>query len=238
MLDQMQIILAAEELIEISMQKMEKSVVLKEDIAHFYRLDKDDNDRNCDFLIRSVEDCLGRERYRTNRANDLQSMLSQANRDARTGAPSIIDPPGRNGPSEGGERRKKKRQERKAKVAAAKAAAAPAPTPAGKGKGKGPGKEKKVLTTSISLEVVLIPPKSVGLSTRSFLPLKLLRWCSSLLGLDQGLPPRLGGSPGRNPRLVLKRMPLIGRILVIVSSLRSQEVVKTPTVRTCILMKR
>ena len=105
-------------------------------------IDKDDSDRNCDFLIRSMENNLDRERYRTNRANDLQSMLSQANRDARTGAPSIIDPPGGNGPSEASERRKKKRQERKARVAAAKAAAAPAPTPPGKGNGK--GEEKKV----------------------------------------------------------------------------------------------
>ena len=119
---------------------MEKSVVLKEDIAHVSRLD--DADRICDFLVRSMENYLDRERYRTNRANDLQSMLSQAH--AKTGAPSVLDPPGGSGPSEASERRKKKRQEMKAKIAAAKAAAAPAPTPNGKGKGKGLGKEKKV----------------------------------------------------------------------------------------------
>ena len=59
-LDQTQITLPAEELIEILMQKMEKSVVLKKNIAHFCRLDKDDNDRNCDFLIRSMENYLSR----------------------------------------------------------------------------------------------------------------------------------------------------------------------------------
>ena len=89
MLDQMQTTLPADELTEILMQKMEKSVVLKEDIAHFYRLDEDDPDRNCDFLIRSMENYLDRERYRTNRANDLQSMLSQAH--SRAGAPSVLD---------------------------------------------------------------------------------------------------------------------------------------------------
>ena len=122
------------------MQEMEKSVVLKEDIAHFYRMDEGHRNKNYDFLIRSMENYMDRERYRTNRANDLHSMLSQVNREARAGAPSIIDQPGGNGPSEVSEK-KKKRQERKAR-AAAKAAAAPAPTPTGKGKGK--GKEKKV----------------------------------------------------------------------------------------------
>ena len=62
MLDQMQTILPAEELLETLMQNMEKSVVLKEDIAHFYRLDKDDTDRNYDFLTRSMENYLDRER--------------------------------------------------------------------------------------------------------------------------------------------------------------------------------
>ena len=152
MLDPMQPTLPAEELTEILMQKMEKSVVLKEDIGHFYGLDKDDSDRNCDFLIRSMGNYLDRERYRTNRANDLQSMLSQAacprvglaQAHSRTGALSVLGASGGNATSEASERRKKKRQERKAKIAAAKVAAAPAPTPKGKGKGKGPGKDKKV----------------------------------------------------------------------------------------------
>ena len=117
------------------MQEMEKSVVLKEDIAHFYRMDEGHRNNNYDFLIRSMENYMGRERCRTNWANDLHSMLSQVNREARAGAPSIIDQPGGNGPSEVSEK-KKKRQERKAR-AAAKAAAAPAPTPTGKGKGEG-----------------------------------------------------------------------------------------------------
>ena len=137
MLDQMQTTLPTDELTEILMQKMEKSVVLKEDIAHFYRLNEDDPDRNCNFLIRSMENHLDRERYRTNRANDLQSMLSQTH--SRAGAPSVLDTSGGNVPSEASERKKK--QERKA---AAKAAAAPVPAPKGKGKGKGPGKDKKV----------------------------------------------------------------------------------------------
>ena len=134
MLDQMQTTPPAEELTEIPMQKMEKSVVLKEDIGHFYRMDEDGPDRNSDFLVTSMENYLDRERYRANRANDLQSMLSQAH--SRAGAPSVLDTPGGNATSEAGERRKKKRQERKAKVEAAKAAA-PAPTPKGKVKRKG-----------------------------------------------------------------------------------------------------
>ena len=81
---------------------------------------------------------MDRGRYRTNRAHDLQSMLSQAH--SRAGAPSVLDTPGGNITSEASERRKKKRQERKAKVAAAKAAAAPVLTPKGKGKGKEPRK--------------------------------------------------------------------------------------------------
>ena len=45
-LDQMQTTLPADELIGILMQKMEKSVVLKEDIAHFYRMDEGHKDKN------------------------------------------------------------------------------------------------------------------------------------------------------------------------------------------------
>ena len=134
-LDQMQTTISEDGLTEIFTQRMEKSVVLKEDIAHFYRMDEGHRNKNYDFLIRSMENYMDRERYRTNRANDLHSMLSQVNREARAGAPSIIDQPGGNGPSEVSEK-KKKRQERKAR-AAAKAAAAPAPTPTGKGKGEG-----------------------------------------------------------------------------------------------------
>ena len=55
MLAQIQTTLPADELTEILVQKVEKSVVLKEDIGHFYRKDKDDPDRNSDFLIRSME---------------------------------------------------------------------------------------------------------------------------------------------------------------------------------------
>ena len=102
MLDQMQTTLRTDELTEILMQKMEKSAVLKEDIAHFCRLDEDDPDRNCKFLIRSMENHLDCERYRTNRANDLQSMLSQAH--SRAGAPSVLDTSGGNVPSEASER--------------------------------------------------------------------------------------------------------------------------------------
>ena len=104
--------------------------------------DEEDSDRNSDFLIRSMENYLDRERYRTNRANDLHSILSQSQ--ARAGAPSVLDTPGGNTSAETREQKKKKRQERKAKLAAAKAAAAPAPTPKGKGKGKDPNREKKV----------------------------------------------------------------------------------------------
>ena len=135
-LDQMQTTISEDGLTEIFTQRMEKSVVLKEDIAHFYRMDDGHGNKDHDFLITPMENYMDLERYSTNRANDLHSMLSQVNREARAGAPSIIDQPGGNGPSEVSEKRKKKRQERKAR-AAAKAAAAPAPTPTGKGKGEG-----------------------------------------------------------------------------------------------------
>ena len=137
-LDQTQTIPPVDEFLEILTQKMEKSVVLREYIAHYYRMDEGHGDKNYSFLIRSMENYMDRERYKTNRANDFHSMPSLAQRDGnlRTDAPSVVDAPGGNGPSEASERRKTKKQKQKAK-AAAKAAAAPAPTPAGKGKGKG-----------------------------------------------------------------------------------------------------
>ena len=91
-------------LTEILLQKVEKSVVLKEDVGHFYRMDEDDYDRNSDYLIRSMENYLDRERYRTNRANDLHSMLSQSQ--TRAGAPSVLDTPGGNTSAEAREQRK------------------------------------------------------------------------------------------------------------------------------------
>ena len=142
MTSQMQTTLPPSELTEILSQKVEKSVVLKEDVGFFYRKDEEDPDRNSDFLIRSMENYLDRERYRTNLANDLHSILSQSQ--TRAGVPSVLDTPGGDTSVEVRESRKKKRLERKAKIAAAKAAAAPAPTPKGKGKGKDPKKEKKV----------------------------------------------------------------------------------------------
>ena len=84
----------ADGLAEILMQKMEKSVVLKEDIAHFYRMDEGHKDKNSDFLIRSMENYMDRERCKTNRANDLHSVLTP-NRDPRVGAPSVTDAPGK-----------------------------------------------------------------------------------------------------------------------------------------------
>ena len=144
MTSQMQTTLPADELTEILLQKVEKSIVLAQDVAHFYRKEEDDPDRNSDFLIRPMENYLDRARYRTNRANDLHSLLSQSQ--ARAGAPSVVNNPG--GISEEAkERKKKKRQEKKGKLAAAGDAAAPAPTPKGgkgKGKGKDPNKEKRV----------------------------------------------------------------------------------------------
>ena len=71
MTSQKQTALPPDELTEILLQQVEKSVVLKEDIGHFYRMDEDDYDRNSDYLIRSMENYLGCERYRANRANDL-----------------------------------------------------------------------------------------------------------------------------------------------------------------------
>eukprot|EP00919_Chromeraceae_sp_WS-2016_P013510 GHVR01031733.1.p1 GENE.GHVR01031733.1~~GHVR01031733.1.p1 ORF type:complete len:714 (+),score=95.88 GHVR01031733.1:463-2604(+) len=139
LISQMQTTLPADELIEILLQKVEKSIVLAQDIAHFYRKEEDDPDRNSDFLIRSMENYLDRARYRTNRANDLHSLLSPSQ--AKAGAPSVVNNPG--GISEEAkERKKKKRQEKKGELAAAGDAAAPAPTPKG-GKGKGKSKDPK-----------------------------------------------------------------------------------------------
>ena len=130
MLDQMNTILPQDEVTEILLQKVEKSIVLKEDVAHFYRMDEDDPNKNTDYLIRSMENYMDRERYRTNRANDLHSMLS--NRDSRTSAPSVA----LNDAETSGTGKKKKKKEQKGK-AAAKAPAAPATNPSGKGAGKG-----------------------------------------------------------------------------------------------------
>ena len=163
------------ELSEILMQKMEKSVALKEDIAHYYRMDEGHRDKNYEFLIRTMEKYMDQERYRTNRANDLHSMLALANRGVRSGAPSITDPPGGNGLSEANDKKKRKKQERKAK-AAAKAAAAPAPTPAGRGEGKTQRREKNAcVTTSIIPGAARKPLKNAGLSIRSSLPPRSLR---------------------------------------------------------------
>ena len=53
MVSQMQATLPPDELTEILLQKVEKSVVLKEDVGHLYRMEEDDYDydRNSDFLI-------------------------------------------------------------------------------------------------------------------------------------------------------------------------------------------
>ena len=52
---QMQTTPPLSELTEIILQKVEKSVVLKEDVGHFYREDEEDPYRNSDFLIRSMK---------------------------------------------------------------------------------------------------------------------------------------------------------------------------------------
>ena len=106
---QVQATLPPDGLTEILLQKVEKSVALKENLGHFYRMEEDGYDRNSDFLIRSMENYLDRERYRTNRANDLHSMLSQAQ--TRAGAPSVLDAPGGSTSAEAREQRKKKRLE-------------------------------------------------------------------------------------------------------------------------------
>ena len=51
MISQMQTTFPHDELTEILLQKVEKSVVRKEDVGHFYRMDEDDYGRSSDFLI-------------------------------------------------------------------------------------------------------------------------------------------------------------------------------------------
>ena len=167
---------------------------------------------------------MGRERYNTNRANDLHSVLTP-NRDPRVGTPSVTDAPGGVDPSVARERKRKK-QERKDRTAA-KAAAAPAPTPAGKGKGKGKLRERsRCATTSISPVDARKPPRNAGSSIRSSLLPRSLRWFSPPLGRNHGPPPCLGGSlePRRKP--LRRRLP-VRRTLAIVPSYRNREVVKT-----------
>ena len=199
-------------------------------------MDEGHRNNNYDFLTRSMENCMDRERYRTNRANDLHSMLSQVNREARAGAPSLIDQPGRNFPSRVSEKKKKKkRQERKAR-AAAKAAAAPASTPTGKGKGK--GKDKKVCYYFNQPGGCPKTAEECWFKHKKVFAAEVAKMVQPLRGLDHGPPPRLGGSPGRKLRPPLKRMLRVRRTLVIVSSSRSQEVAKTSIVNTCILTKQ
>ena len=231
MLDQTQATLPEDELTEILTQRMEKSVVLKEDIAHVYRMDDGHRNKNYDFLVRSKENYMDRERYRTNRANGLHSMLSQVSREARTGAPSIIDQRGGNGPSEVSEKKKKKTQDRKAR-ATAKAAAAPAPTPTGKGKGK--GEEKKVCYyfnqpggCPKSVEECWFKHKKLSAAEVA----KMVQ-PPSRAGPRAASPAGGRPGPGRKLRPPIKRILAVGKTLVTVSDSRNQKAAQTPTVNT------
>jgi hypothetical protein len=172
MTSQMQTTLPADELTEILLQKVEKSIVLAQDVAHFYRKEEDDPDRNSDFLIRSMENHLDRARYRTNRANDLHSLLSPSQ--LKAGAPSIVGNPG--GTSEDAkERKKRKKKEKRGKSATASDAAAPAPTPKG-GREKEKAriqKKRRFVTITISLAVVHARLMNVGFFIRSSRPPRL-----------------------------------------------------------------
>ena len=80
-------------------------------------------------------------RCRTNRANDIHSMLALAIRDVRTGAPSITDPPGGNGPSEARGKRRERSKNEKLRLLP-KRRLHPLPLPLGRGRGKAKKREK------------------------------------------------------------------------------------------------
>ena len=88
MLSQMHTSLSRHELAGILMQKLEKSNVLKEDLAHYYRQEPGHPDHSYEYLINSMTKYLTRKRYDVNRVGGIQSILENMGRGA---APAVDD---------------------------------------------------------------------------------------------------------------------------------------------------
>ena len=129
MLSQMHTSLSRHELAGISLQRLEKSNVLKEDLAHYYRQEPGHPDHNYEYLINSMTRYLRRKRYDVNRVGGIQSTYSENM--GRGAAPAVDD-------DAKSKRAKAKKKARDAAKAAKLAA------PAGKGKGGGKGNSDKL----------------------------------------------------------------------------------------------
>ena len=75
MLSQMHTLLSRHELAGILLQKLEKSNVLKEDLAHYYRQEPGHPDHSYEYLINSMTRYLTRKRYDVYRVGGIQSIL-------------------------------------------------------------------------------------------------------------------------------------------------------------------
>jgi hypothetical protein len=118
--------LSRHELAGILLQKLEKSTVLKEDIAHYHRQVPGHPDQSYEYLMNSMNRYLTRKRYDVNRTGGVQSLIK--NMGGRGAAPAVE-----------GETSQSKRAKAKAKKAKeAKAIAAPADKGKGAGKGSAP----------------------------------------------------------------------------------------------------
>ena len=130
MLSQMHTSLSRHELAGILSQKLEKSNVLKEDLAHYYRQEPGHPDHSYEYSINPMTRYLKRKRYDVNRVGGIQSILKNMGRGA---APAVDD--------DAKSKRAKAKQKKKAKEAAEAAKLA---APAGKGKGGGKGNSDKL----------------------------------------------------------------------------------------------
>ena len=75
MLSQMHTSLSRHELAGILLQKLDKSTVLKEDLAHYHRQVPGHPDQSYDFLMNSMNRYLTRKRYDVNRTGGVQSLI-------------------------------------------------------------------------------------------------------------------------------------------------------------------
>ena len=124
MLSQMHTSLSRHELAGILLQKLEKSTVLKEDIAHYHRQVPGHPDQSYEYLMNSMSRYLTRKRYDVNRVGGVQSIIR--NMGGRGATPAVE-----------GDAPLSKRAKAKAKKGAKVTKAVAAPADKGKGAGKG-----------------------------------------------------------------------------------------------------
>ena len=128
MLSQMHTSLSRHELAGILLQKLDKSSVLEEDLAHYYRQELGHPDHSYEYLINSMARYLTRKWYDVSRACGIQFILKNMGRGA---APAVDDDT----------KSKRAKAKKKAKDAAKAARLA---APAGKGKDGGKGNSDKL----------------------------------------------------------------------------------------------